>query len=59
MWVFNGEEWTQDDGEEGSSRVKPEMPPKWIPELTPELQVIEIVELPKRHPVPPPPMTIP
>ena len=57
MWVFNGEEWTQDDGEEGSS-VKPETP-RWIPELVPELQVIEIVELPKRNPVPPPPMTIP
>jgi hypothetical protein len=56
MWVFDGEEWTQDDGSEHSS-AKPETARKqWVDELVPELQVIEIVHVPEKRPIPPFPM---
>ena len=54
MWVFDGEEWT----EEGAS-VKPKVDvTAQIPmnEFVPELQVIEIVYVPKTIPVPPFPL---
>ncbi len=58
MWVFDGEEWTQDDG-----GVEPRVPksesvrPRYNEHL-PELQVIEIVPVtPQRwRDVPPLPM---
>lgn len=55
MWVYDGEEWTQDNGSE-QPRAKPEtMPQRWH-ELVPELQVIEIVPVRKNTDVPPLPM---
>lgn len=57
MWVFDGEEWTQDDGSIGGSS-KPETRPRYD-EKMPELQVIEveIVPVPARHnPIPPFPL---
>jgi len=58
MWVFDGDEWTQDDGSE-QPKSKPEMPPRWE-EMMPELQVIEIVPVRKNTDVPPlPPLPIP
>lgn len=46
MWVYDGEEWIQDDGSYEPS--KPRQPEttrqQWPPELMPELQVIEIVQ---------------
>ena len=55
MWVFDGEEWTQENGGERSN-AKPEVLRQWVDEFVPELQVIEIVEIPRKHPVPPLPL---
>lgn len=46
MWVFDGEEWTQDNG--GSEPVKPEMKRPRYDELSPELQVVEVEIVPVR-----------
>ena len=59
MWVFDGEEWTQDDGSIGgsSSRTEPKRPR--YDEMMPELQVIEVEIVPvpsKQNPVPPFPL---
>lgn len=57
MWVFDGEEWTQDDGSEQPKSKQPEAPARqWVDELVPELQVIEIVPLRRNTDVPPLPM---
>lgn len=57
MWVFDGEEWTQDEGNEWSKAKKPETPRPRYDELSPELQVIEIVPVtPRNTNVPPLPM---
>ena len=54
MWVFDGEEWT----EEGVSEKPRVDAGTRIPmnEFVPELQVIEIVHVPKTKPVPPFPL---
>jgi hypothetical protein len=59
MWVFDGEEWTQDDGSIGGStrRQEPERP-RWFDEM-PELQVIEITQVPTKEPIPPFPIPVP
>ena len=53
MWVFDGEEWKQDDG--GDEKRKPETATVPYDAFAPELQVIEIVQVPKA-PVPPFPL---
>lgn len=55
MWVFDGEEWTQDVGNEHSN-AKPETARQWVDEFVPELQVIEIVQIRRNTDVPPLPM---
>ena len=58
MWVYDGEEWTQNDGSERSTTIKSETPrPQWD-QMMPELQVIEIVPVTPRtqRDVPPLPM---
>lgn len=56
MWVFDGEEWTQDDGS-FEPKSKPVTPRPRYDELSPELQVIEIVPVVRRNrDVPPLPM---
>ena len=49
MWVFDGEEWTEDTGNEHatprSESRRPEVPR--YEELVPELQVVEIVQVPR------------
>jgi len=45
MWVFDGEEWTQDNGGV-ESMAKPEMKRPRYDELMPELQVIELEIVP-------------
>lgn len=58
MWVFDGEEWTQDDGSIGGS-TKPVAKRPRYEERMPELQVIEveIVPVPTRQtPIPPFPL---
>ena len=44
MWVFDGEEWTQDNGgfEQSSTPRQDAARPQWPVEIGPELQVIEI-----------------
>ena len=43
MWVFDGEEWTQDNGaEQPSSSSRPETARQRVDEFVPELQVIEV-----------------
>lgn len=55
MWVYDGEEWTQEGGSE--QRTRTESPrPQWADEFVPELQVIEIVHVPKSTPIPPFPL---
>jgi len=56
MWVYDGEEWMQDDGSIEPKR-KPELIRPRYDELMPELQVIEIVPVKRRNTdVPPLPM---
>ena len=45
MWVFDGEEWTQDDGSIGGPS-KPDAKRPRYEERMPELQVIEIEIVP-------------
>lgn len=58
MWVFDGEEWTQDDGSERSTaKTTSETSRPRYDQLMPELQVIEIVPVrPRNTNVPPLPM---
>ena len=56
MWVFDGEEWTKDDGSI-EPKGTPVTPRPRYDELSPELQVIEIVPVVRRNTdVPPLPM---
>ena len=57
MWVFDGEEWTQDDGSIGGPS-KPDTKRPRYDERMPELQVIEIVPVTPRtqRDIPPLPM---
>ena len=45
MWVFDGEEWTQDNGGFVST-AKPETKQPRYEELMPELQVVELEIVP-------------
>ena len=58
MWVFDGEEWTQDEGNEHSQGHKPELQRPRYDQMMPELQVVEIVVpvRPRNTDVPPLPM---
>ena len=48
MWVFDGEEWTQDNGNEHSAPKAGQERPRYD-DWMPELQVVEIVQVPKRR----------
>lgn len=55
MWVFDGEEWTDEGGER-----KPDTTPRPpYDEFVPELQVIEIVQIPPVKPSYVPPFPLP
>lgn len=54
MWVFDGEQWTEEDATNGTT--KPETVAFRIEEFVPELQVVEIVQVPRTNPVPPLPL---
>jgi hypothetical protein len=57
MWVYDGENWTQDESECSTTVVKSEAPRPRYDETMPELQVIEIVvPVPRNRNVPPLPM---
>lgn len=57
MWVYDGEEWIEDDGRDNMSPSRPEPPPRYD-EMMPELQVVEIVHVPvpRNSDLPPLPM---
>lgn len=57
MWVFDGEEWTKDDGGVEKTHVPSGTSRPRYEELMPELQVVEIVPVVRRNTdVPPLPM---
>lgn len=56
MWVFDGEEWTQDNGGVDPVAKPDTAPPQYEEELLAELQVVEVVRTPRSKPVPPFPM---
>lgn len=51
MWIYDGEEWVQEGGETPQDR--PELQRPRYDQTMPELQVVEIVQVPKSVPVPP------
>jgi hypothetical protein len=58
MWIYDGEEWTNEDGSESMTTSKTSGPsrPRYE-EMMPELQVIEIVPVtPRNRDVPPLPL---
>jgi hypothetical protein len=55
MWVFDGEEWT-DEGASEKPKVNDSGALIPMNEFYPELQVIEIVQIPKTNRVPPFPL---
>jgi hypothetical protein len=57
MWVYDGETWTQEGGSNTPTPAKPDTAhPQRFDEFVPELQVIEILPIPQKKPVPPFPM---
>jgi hypothetical protein len=57
MWVFDGEQWTMDDGSYEPKGTKPEPSRPRYDERMPELQVLEIVPVVRRNTdLPPLPM---
>jgi hypothetical protein len=53
MWVFDGEQWTTDEGANESEAKRTDKTPRYE-QSTPELQVIEIVPLPTKSSYVPP-----
>jgi hypothetical protein len=47
MWIYDGEEWSTDEGGTESERKREEKKPRYE-ELMPELQVVEIVPVPTK-----------
>lgn len=56
MWVYDGEEWTEEGGERKPETTTPRLPQG---EFVPELQVIEIVQVPTVKPSYVPPFPLP
>jgi len=54
MWIYDGEEWTEEGANE--KQPKPDSAPRLEEMYQPELQVIEVVPVPKNTNVPPLPM---
>ncbi len=53
MWVFDGEQWTEEGSELKGNVEQPVYP---VEAMLPDLQVIDIVQIPKTNPVPPMPL---
>jgi hypothetical protein len=55
MWIYNGEDWTEDeDSERSKTVVRSETPRPRYDEMMPELQVVEVViPVPRNRNVPP------
>jgi len=56
MWVFDGEDWTEENG--GSSTPKTPTAPRFD-EFMPELQILEILPVPRKHDLPYTPLPTP
>ena len=54
MWIYDGEQWIKEGGNE--SATKPDESPRPEEMYLPDLQVIEVVPLPKTNYVPPFPL---
>jgi hypothetical protein len=62
MWVFDGESWENDNGatDEVTRRRETDQKIRQADEFYPELQVIEIVPVPRlNHDIPPFPVPLP
>ena len=46
MWVFDGEEWTEEGVSLDNNATKPNHVAPRLDEMQPELQIVEIVPLP-------------
>jgi hypothetical protein len=46
MWVFDGEEWTEEGVSRDANATKPGRVTPRLDEMQPELQIVEIVPLP-------------
>lgn len=58
MWTFDGEEWI-DDNEPLSGAAKRERQVPRSEEHFPELQIVEVVNIPKTNRLPPYPVPLP
>lgn len=47
MWVFDGEQWTTDESAADTESTRRDERSQQLDEFLPELQVIEIVQVPK------------
>ena len=54
MWIYDGEQWIEEGVTENESKPDNQMPQ--FDQFVPELQVIEVVPLPKTNYVPPFPL---
>jgi hypothetical protein len=54
MWTYDGEKWTEEGANE--KQPKPEQTPQTEEMVVPELQVVEVVPVPKTNYVPPLPL---
>jgi hypothetical protein len=59
MWVYDGEEWIDDDAADQTSVRRSEVPRPRYDEMMPELQVIEIVPVPRPRESDVPPLPLP
>lgn len=56
MWVFDGEQWTEEGAGEAKRNVETTYVPMIEHQFVPELQVIEVVPVTKTNPIPPFPL---
>jgi len=54
MWIYDGEQWIEEGAGANESKPEPTMPQ--FDQFYPELQVIEIVPVPRTNYVPPFPL---
>jgi hypothetical protein len=58
MWIFDGEEWTDDNAPRSGAPKRERQAPS-SKEHLPELQILEIINVPKTNRVPPYPVPLP
>ena len=50
MWIFDGEEWTEEGSTQSNRQEQPALPPR--DRFYPELQVVEVVPVPRTSHIP-------